>query len=765
MANIINKSNLIDFEKYIGVHLNKLQQNVDYLNSKINDDQNSFEGHDPIMGQSMQNRFINDGVKANVQKFSSSVGFRDMPPRHHNSSRLGVQKSSPDQRSTSYSKYSKPGHFDRHELASPYQHSMTPSALDTYYQNNSVKDVLSSTSNILKVLFMNCDELSRKFSNTHKEYEIMQELVTENEEHFIDLIENTDRFLQDLQDSGFVGQATPDDNQLNAQQDQMRFTYQTDSSNAQRYIKELDSLAGEYNTHDKKRLLDSQAYRTYSSAKSRDRGADVRAEFLNPREIALFDRINELQSELNKKENTASYKFEGVVNRLEKQLKKESQKCSEARRSYKVLAQTSMNFQSALKDLQKAVRSKTHNITSYKKIFDERSKQLTHELQKYKQLHKEKGEYSSDKNEIEFSSNSKRIRSVSPAGSTLAKSKMSNIANLSPTNLNRVYYESETNKKNAEIEKLLEEISKIKSQLEVQKGRRKELAIENDKMSQLLIQKESIINEKDEIILHLQKTQNHNKQKEGNQEDSEDEDNGALQIYKHRIENADAEINALKKQIRNFEKASHDMNLNNDDAYSSYRKKLQKEKAEVEELIDDTQSLIDSKIRNLNSRLSEKEKLLNKLIVDVRERIEAAKASTVTPLKQDYEQKITDLKLSHKADLNSLNNQMTELRAKLAEHDGSSKYSHSNNDNIANNQEQINELMNTIKKKTLDLKSKNDELLELNSEIEKKDNDILALNDQILATKSKHNKEVKDLKAEISKLTQDLESKNDINTE
>ena len=735
LANIVNKSNLVDLDKYIGTHLNKLQESIDFLSVKFSDDQNSVEDQDSMLRQTMQHRFGRDEVKTNAPKMSSSVGFRDVPPRHKNNSRLASRKVSPDHRSTSYSKWNttKGTNMDIKNMSS----------LDDYYKTN---NAINNCQNILKILFMNCDELTRKFSNTHKEYEIVQDLMTQNEEHFIDLVENTDRFLQDLQDSGFMGNEPQNDN--------LRMTYQTDGSNAQKYIRELDGITSDYAPKGHKKIFGAMTpYKTFSSAKSRDRGADVRSEFLNSREIALYEQINKLQNEIYHKDNTLVSKYESTVDNLEIQLKQQNSKLSQARNKYKLLAQLSTEFQAALKQLQKAVRSKKYNIASYKKIFDEKARLLNQELYDFKKFNKRNRNLSSGKQSREDNGSSKRTRTISPP-STDVKNIPNDTkeSNLSPTNLNRVYYESENSRKNAEIEKLMNQTEKFQKQVENYKFKIKELTKEKEKLNQLFIEKERLINEKDKFILELQK--NLKSKRDSNQEDSDGDDNGALQIYKHRLHNADAEINALKQEVKRLEGATNDANINNMDIQNSYRKKLQKEKTDVEELIDDTQGLIESKIRNLNSRLSEKEKLLNKVIVDVRERIEAAKMQTVENMSKSHNKQISDLKIAHKNEMNSLKQKILELEAQENEVS-----------DVGASQDKIDELMITVKRKTQELKDKNDEIIEINNEIQQKDDEIISLSDQILALKSKHLKEVKDLKANLSRVSQELETSNQLQTE
>lgn len=149
LANIINKSNLIDLEKYIGVHLNKLQSSIDYLVDKCTNAEHSFEEHDPVMGQSMQNRFEKESINPHVAKFSSSVGFRDIPPRHRNRSRLDSKKQSPDQRSTSYSRWGKGSECRKSSVPNAASHM---GSVDEYYKTN---NAINNCRNIVKILFMN----------------------------------------------------------------------------------------------------------------------------------------------------------------------------------------------------------------------------------------------------------------------------------------------------------------------------------------------------------------------------------------------------------------------------------------------------------------------------------------------------------------------------------------------------------------------------------------------------------------------------------
>lgn len=693
------------------------------------DEEDCIEGGDPIMLQSMQNRFIRDNdVNAHIQKFSSSVGFRDMPPKHKSSSRLRKIRPSPDQRSTGYSRWTKGSHFSfEPNSASANDYYQRKNKIETEGSSTFLRNQVPGIQNLIRILHKNCDELSRKFSNTHKEYEIVQDLITENEEHFIDLIENTDRFLLDLQESSLIGQSLPPQE-----------THPIENSNAKQYILELENIAGGYNSdyNNKTLLTQNTPYRTFSSAKSRDRGNELKEKFTNRRELALFDRINDLQNQIYRKDYTNNNKYDSVVQDLERKLLNEQKKQNEVKRDYQVLAQTTINFQAALKELQKAVRAKNYNIVSFKKVFDERSKQLTSEIQKYKKNSKDFRDVSPKRVE-QSSENSRRTRTISP-GSSNEKQKLTSGSKMSPTNLNRVYYESEANRKNNEIEKLLNEIERLEKQIENQKIKKQQLNNEKQKLNELLVEKESVINEKDQIILSLQKSIN--SKKEGNQEDSDGEEIETVQIYKKILENSNAEIEALKNEIKRLEAQEKEVISNSDDAFKEYRKKIMKEKMDAEELIDDTQTLIDSKIRNLNSRLSEKEKLLNKIMVEVRERVETAKVLTQEKLKNEHEETVNSLRLAHKTEINSLKGQIESLQSQQQD-----------SDEAEATQKKIDDLLDSIKKKVKEIKDKNDEIINLNTEINKKDDEIISLSDQLLSSKAKHSKEMKELKQDLSK--------------
>jgi len=303
----------------------------------------NMEGGNQAMAQSLQGRFQKDPLHDNLPKFSSSVGFRDIPPRHHSSNKRSPKKESPAQISNGFGRWTRATDWNKNGRTSA---SPNPSATEDFYRSG-----MTNCHSNLKVLSMNCEELERKFSYIHEQYETLQELISENEEHFVDLIDNSGRFIQDLQESGVsprnLSEERDDDNK-----------------------KMLDYL-------DSKEFTPYVPFKTFGSARSQRRGSEMRKE---------FERLHEIQKEVAKVEKNTSKKYESVIFKLEKNRKLEAQRHNITRKNYKVLAQASGNFQNALKDLQKAVRSNKSNVASYKKIFVERSRQLANELQKYKQL-------------------------------------------------------------------------------------------------------------------------------------------------------------------------------------------------------------------------------------------------------------------------------------------------------------------------------------------------------------------------------------------
>lgn len=648
----------------------------------------TVEATDAMMGQSMYNRFEKESIHPQLNKFSSSVGFRDVPPKSNARSVFSDSKRAPGMRGSSYSRHSKRSNYRPN------------SNIDDYYKTN---DVVVTCQNIIKILFMNCDELNRKFLNNNEEIEIVNDLLTENEEHFIDIVENTEKFLQDLQDTGL--------DQVEALPDSRRKIPSSANSNARKYIREIDDIIDQYaQSSAQNNMVDSsEPYRTFSSAKSNRRGEELRNEFRDTKESALFSRINNLQKEIYEKEEITSQKYERVVDRLEKNLKMEAQLHNEARRNYKVLAQVALNFQSALKDLQKAVRSKKYNIASYKKIFDERSKQLSGELQKFKSL--QKG--------IETLSHRKRDPSYITPESSSKKTRPKSAVRIAPKNLQSTFYLEESSKKSEMIEKLENQIQKIEKQLENNLIKTKEITKERDILQELCTEKDAMI--KSSL----------NKLKESNQNDSVDEgDRGAMQIYKNRILAADKEIEELGKEVSRLQAKEKDLNLQKSKERDRFEKELKEAKTEAEELVDDTQKLLDSKLRNLSSRLAEKERVLEKVVSEVNEKIHALETHTKTQLSNDHKATLRELEQKYKTEITQLKNRIKEqeeLEDKL--------------EDLKNNESEIDSLKESLKKKS--------------SEIKKLRDDITTLNEELDEERSKYSKRI----SEIHQLKQDLITK------
>lgn len=302
---------------------------------------------------------------------------------------------------------------------------------------------------------------------------MVEDLLNQNEEHFIDLIENTDRFLQDLQEAGFQ----PGEYEV----DERRKLPNSAQSHTHKYVQEIDGIIDKYahSSEHKTLLSPKQPYRTFNSAKSKNRGKQ-NPEFVDTKEAALFDRINELQNEIHYKEEQTAEKYESIVSRLERKLKLEAQMHNDMRRKYKVLIQSASNFQSSLKDLQKAVRAKKYNISSYKKIFEERSKQLSNELLKYNNKIKTTSNLSNRKDYYNTFGSNFASKEVSPE--KFDKSRPKSEIRVVPTNLSRVYYDAG---KDEEIEKIKNKVQKLEKQVENSKLKLKEVNKERSVLQEL----------------------------------------------------------------------------------------------------------------------------------------------------------------------------------------------------------------------------------------------------------------------------------------
>lgn len=294
----------------------------------------------------MQGHFDNEAM-GNLNKFSSSTGFRDVPPKH----RSKFLERSPAQRSTGFGRWTRATDFGKNIRSSG---SPSPNGNEDYYKT---KNTMPSCQTTLKMLHMNCEDFEKKLSFMQNQFENLQELVNENEDHFIDLMENSERFLKDLQESGFEPKGTLDER---------GDPPSTDRGNA--YIKEIDNIIDQYAelpNRDRANAL-YIPYRAFGGPKSQGRMDEFTNDFSSSKEAALFHRIRQLKNEMREKEASTSKRYESVISKLEKNVKLEAQRHNETRRNYKVLAQTANHFQNSLKDLQKAVRGHKYNVASYK---------------------------------------------------------------------------------------------------------------------------------------------------------------------------------------------------------------------------------------------------------------------------------------------------------------------------------------------------------------------------------------------------------------
>lgn len=171
------------------------------------------------------------------------------------------------------------------------------------------------------------------------------------------------------------------------------------------------------------------------------------------RESDLLKKINRLQSQLDQVETEISQKYESTITKLERKLKSETKLHDDSKKKYKSLIKTAGDFQKSLKDLQKAVRGKKYNISSYKKIFEEKSKELSNELLKYKNKIITSTNYSVQKDFYNTHLNAFGKRALTPERSD-QKSRARSEIRAAPTNLNRVYYANETTEKDEELQKL-----------------------------------------------------------------------------------------------------------------------------------------------------------------------------------------------------------------------------------------------------------------------------------------------------------------------
>lgn len=152
-----------DHEKFTNRDLNE-RRAYEHLSAKYSHLDSSFDEYNPIMGQTMNNQFEKESIHSHQAKFSSSVGFRDMQPQFRNKSKDRVAKN----------------------LRSP------SSQLDP-------GETRQGYGKIIKSLYTNFHKLTRRAS---EKLNIIEDSIFQNEEHLVDLVENTERFLKDIQESG-----------------------------------------------------------------------------------------------------------------------------------------------------------------------------------------------------------------------------------------------------------------------------------------------------------------------------------------------------------------------------------------------------------------------------------------------------------------------------------------------------------------------------------------------------------------------------------
>ena len=200
------------------------------MSAKYSHLESSFDEHDPIMGQSMQNRFEKESIHSHPAQFSSSVGFRDFQPNYKGNNRP-----------TSSIKSSQYNQFEN-KIENPKNYR-----------------------EIIKTLFLNFHKISQESCD---QLEVTQDLIYQNEEHLVDLIENTDRFLQDVQEAGFQPGGINFDEKFNQ--------YESNQRDTKRIIKELDGMIGQYAEFptQKRFLSPNQPSRTFNSAKAERRGSE-----------------------------------------------------------------------------------------------------------------------------------------------------------------------------------------------------------------------------------------------------------------------------------------------------------------------------------------------------------------------------------------------------------------------------------------------------------------------------------------------------------
>ena len=210
-----------------------------------------------------------------------------------------------------------------------------------------------------------------------------------------------------------------------------------------------------------------------------------------------------------------------------------------------------------------------------------------------------------------------------------------------------------------------------------------------------------------------------------------------------------------------------------------YIDQLHLEKVDVEELVDDTQRIIDGKIRNISSRLNEKEKQLERIEAFVRSKLQFQKSNELETIKQEYEVQINNLKYSHNEEVIQMKNEIEKSKKYLDELEKLKQSQKQDADlfktestklkklqkeieNYKNKLKKIDELQEVLKSKNEEIKSKDNELVKLQNKIKTKESDIISLNDQLLLEKSKMSKETKDIKQELEISLKEIKQKDEV---
>ncbi|CAI2373088.1 unnamed protein product [Moneuplotes crassus] len=670
-----------DKEKVSNRDLNE-RRAYEHLSAKYSHLDNSLEEQNPMMGQTMNSKFEKESIHSHQAKFSSSVGFRD----------------------------AKPPFRDRSQGRRDYFMRSPTSNAEKIEEDN------HKYINIIKTLFSNYHKISQK---TSEKLGFTQELIYQNEEHLVDLVENTDRFLKDLQEAGFQPELPVFENKSDLIHSQRNET--------KKIIQELDGMLEQYGDYPGRRrfLTPNQPYRTFNSAKAQRRGSAIEQQMSMEKESALIDKINNLHHQLQSKESETAQRYDSTIKQLERKIRAEVKSSKDHQNKYNRLVEASSDFQVALKDLQKAVRGKKYNISSYKKIFEQKSKNLTNELLKNRNKIMASTAYQKD-----FYATYNTVLS-SRGASPKTNPRVNSEQRVNPKNLNRVYYSNETTDKDDEIEKLVKKVSKLTKQIENYKQKAKEVSKERNILQELCMEKDAMLKEKIK-----------SRHKDSNQDDSfSDGESGLLEVYKTRLNKAEQEVSDLKKEIRKQKENTKEITLSAEASENTHKEKLKELKIEAEEMIEDTQKSLEGQIRTITARLGEKEKRLERVIKEVRQRMETIESGKSSIANQTYEAEINTLTEKHQREINS-------LKEKL----GNANVLEKQLEEMQENQHEIESLKQTLQSKT--------NLIEkLTQDIADKNTEINELSDKLIEEQRSRSKEIKDLKIELSE-TLKLEEEN-----